>query len=206
MKKFFRRGLEGLVLGTLIFVSGCVKTTPAVVEELVDVQDVQVVEVQNVGFDVDDTLLFSTPAFMKGFESDTRPFSKEFWEVVNVSDPGNSIVKKSVEKILIDHQEAGDVIYIITARKPYNGHVMKEYLSEEFSVPIENIYFAPDGKTELMIDLEMDIFYGDADTDITDAYDAGAIAYRIERSTESSYTEKYNPGKYGEPIIENSEW
>ncbi len=159
-----------------------------------------------VGFDVDDTLLFSTPAFQKGFESDTKPFSDEFWTVVNTSDRGNSVVKKKTLSILEKQRADGAEIYAITARKSNGGEVLKSYLNDIFSIPKSNVYFETEGKADRLRQLEIDIYYGDSDSDITAAMEAGIKAYRIERSTASSYQKKYNPGKYGEEIIENSDW
>ncbi|MDA3792165.1 MAG: hypothetical protein PF545_00695 [Elusimicrobia bacterium] len=159
-----------------------------------------------VGFDVDDTLLFSTPAFQKGFESSEKPFSGEFWAVVNNSDRGNSKIKKKVLQILEKHRVDGDEIYAITARKPNGGEGLKNYLNDALGIPKSNIYFESEGKTNRLQQLGIDIFYGDSDSDISDANAAGIKAYRIERSTASSYQKKYNPGKYGEKVIKNSDW
>lgn len=195
MKNLFKFKFLSLVIGGIILLSGCVKQVSVESEKKL-----------LVGFDVDDTLLFSTPAFKKGFQSDTRPFSPEFWEVVNKSDRGNSIVKKKTQKILIEYQQKGDEIFVITARHPDGGESLKEFLNETFNILKENIYFETSGKTLRMRQLKLDIFYGDADSDITAAQDANVKAYRIQRSTASSYQKKYNPGKYGEEVIPDSEW
>lgn len=158
------------------------------------------------GFDVDDTLLFSTPAFEKAYQSDVAPFSSGFWKIVNSSDKENSLVKKKTFDILKTHQLKGDEIFIITARHPYGAGTLKKVLNEKFGVPLKNIYFETEGKAQRIKELNLDIFYGDSDSDIKAALEAGAVPYRIQRSTASSYRKKYNPGRYGEEIIENSEW
>lgn len=158
----------------------------------------------NVGFDVDDTLLFSTPAFEKGFSSRYKPFSEGFWIHVNAADRDCSIAKQKAASLVEMHMLRGDEVFVITAREPYGSEALKEYLSEKFSIKKDNIYFEPDGKSQRMKSLELDIFYGDSDSDIIDAMAAGAKAYRILRSTASSYRKKYNPGKFGEEIIDNS--
>ncbi len=159
-----------------------------------------------VGFDVDDTLLFSTPAFEQAFKSRSQPFSPEFWEIVNSSDQQLSVVKKKTLSLLRKHQKNGDLIFIITARHPPGGDKLKEFLEKRFQVAKKNIFFETQGKAERMRQLELDIFYGDSDSDITAALEAGVKPYRIKRASESSYTKKYHPGKFGEEIIENSEW
>lgn len=158
-----------------------------------------------VGFDIDDTLLFSTPAFQKGFNSDVKPFSKEFWRIVNRSDSGASIVKKKVYELVKKHQAAGDEVYVITARKPYNGIYLKRFIKDKFGIPISHIFFAPNGKVEKMKELKLDIFYGDSDSDIEDALKAGVKPIRVLRSPKSSYKKKFHPGKFGEEILKDSE-
>jgi acid phosphatase (class B) len=157
-----------------------------------------------VGFDLDDTLLSSTPAFNKGFRSIHQPFSKRFWMLVNKSDKGNSVVKKKAVEILEKHQENGDEVYIITARRPYGTEPLIYFINETFGIKKENIYFEPNGKEDRIKSLELDIYYGDADSDISDAIESGAKAIRIMRSPESWNKKKYHPGRYGEQIIENS--
>jgi len=160
---------------------------------------------KRVGFDVDDTLLFSTPAFKKGFRSGKIPFSRAFWGVVNKSDSGNSIVKQKTKQILLHHKALGDTIYAITARNPYNGRYLKKFLNEKFGILRSHIFFEPHGKIKKMRELKLDIFYGDSDSDITDADSAGVTPIRIMRSKKSSYKKKYHPGKFGEKVIKNSD-
>jgi len=157
-----------------------------------------------VGFDLDDTLLFSTPAFDKGFKSVHEPFLRRFWLLVNQSDKGNSTVKESVKKILEEHKKNGDEIFIITARDPDGSRPLIDFIIETFKIKEENIYLEPRGKKNKIKSLELDIFYGDADSDISDAMKSGAKAIRIMRSEKSWNKKKYHPGKYGEQLIENS--
>ncbi|MBI5574392.1 MAG: hypothetical protein HY919_07575 [Elusimicrobia bacterium] len=158
----------------------------------------------NVGFDVDDTLLFSTPAFKKATESGTTEYSEEWWIIVNKSDEGNSIVKKVAEKILNEHKAKGDGIFAITARDKAGSDVLKGYLNKTFGIKKEHI-FCTHRKTEKIRELNIKIFYGDSDSDITAAQEAGAKGIRILRSLKSSYKGKYHPGEFGEEIIPNSE-
>src|SRR3989339_1665565 len=88
----------------------------------------------NVGFDVDDTLLFSSPAFKKGAESGAAEYSEEWWTIVNKNDKENSIVKKVAEKILNEHKQKGDQIFAITARDKIGGEALKDFLNEKFGI------------------------------------------------------------------------
>ena len=210
MKKFFKfkrssftavvATLALLVTLPLLLGSGCATTTtpaPLVVKEQRGLR---------VGFDIDDTLLFSTPAFEQGFKSGAEPYSPEFWEIVNSSDRKYSKVKQKTKEIVIKHQKDGDTIFVITARQPYGAEPLKDFIFDEFKIPKENIFFESEGKKQKMEELKLDVFYGDSDSDVTLAIEAGAKPYRILRAPESSYKQKYNPGKFGEEIIENSEW
>ena len=157
------------------------------------------------GFDLDDTLIFSTPAFEKGFHSVHSAWSRPFWVLVNKSDRQYSLVKKKALSILEMHRTHGDDIYVITARRPYGTEPLLAYIEETFGLGKERVFFEPKGKSKRMKMLGLDLFYGDSDTDITDALAAGARGVRIQRSPESWHKKNYHPGKFNEPVIEHSE-
>ncbi|MCD6413979.1 MAG: HAD family hydrolase [Elusimicrobia bacterium] len=197
-----------------VFLIGCtVQTVPSVKTQTAAIKSEQtqkplspaleIPTVKKVGFDVDDTLLFSTPAFERGF-SQAEPYTDKFWEIVNTSDKEVSKVKEKTLKILKAHQARGQEIYIVTARNPEGGEALKKFLNEKFGVPENHIFFEPHGKAQTLKKLGIDVFYGDSDSDITAAKEAGAIPIRIERSPQSSYKGKYHPGEYGEFVIPES--
>jgi acid phosphatase (class B) len=159
-----------------------------------------------VGFDVDDTLLFSSPAFGVAFGTKgIKPYSKPFWEIVNGSDDGLSRVKKKTLEILKKHRAEGAEIFVITARRSHGGEGLKAFIDKTFAVPPDRVFFETRGKAKRIRALGLDLFYGDSDSDISAARDAGAEGVRILRSPKSSYKKKYTPGKYGERIVEGSE-
>lgn len=160
---------------------------------------------KNAGFDIDDTLLFSSPAFARAIEAEERFGSDEFWRIVNASDREFSIVKKSVLEIVKKHRAAGDNVYAITSRRDIGGDDVRNFITEAFGIPTENVYFEPKGKVKRMRKLSIDIFYGDSDRDIEDAQEAGAEAVRIERSPKSDNKKNYNPGKFDEKILTGTE-
>lgn len=159
-----------------------------------------------VGFDIDDTLLFSTPNFDNALNSSVEPYSEKFWFMVNKNDKKYSKIKQKVKQILDQHLKNGDEVYIITSRKPYGGEYLKRYLSKTFKIPKENIFFEPEGKTERIRSLGIKIYYGDSDSDIKNALEAGAKPVRVLRAKESSYKKSYNVGNYNEEILPDSEW
>jgi acid phosphatase (class B) len=159
-----------------------------------------------VGFDVDDTLLFSTPAFDAGFGAKgVKAYSEKFWTIVNGADEGRSIVKKKAKEILERHRAEGAKIFAVTARHPHGGEALKAFLFKAFGIPPENTFFETEGKAETLRKLGIEVFYGDSDSDIEAAIDAGGRGVRILRSPKSSYKKKYNPGKLGEEIVQGSE-
>lgn len=160
--------------------------------------------VTKVGFDLDDTLVFSTPAFKKGFNADVESFSEDFWSIVNRSDSAVSCVKPVTARLLENHRRKGHEIYVITAREGHNTEPAREFVNEEFDVPEDHLYFEPDGKTERLESLGIDVYYGDSDSDIEDARAAGIEAVRVQRSPESNYQEKYNPGEFDERVLEET--
>jgi len=160
--------------------------------------------VKRVGLDIDDTLLFSSPAFDKGF-AEAQAYTDEFWTIVNASDEELSLIKPKTIEIINAHKEKGHEIFLITARNEAGGEVLKKYMASLLDIPEGNIYFAPSGKTELLKKLQIDAFYGDSDSDIQCAQEAGAIPVRIMRSPDSGYKSKYNPGSLGEFIVPDSE-
>jgi acid phosphatase (class B) len=160
--------------------------------------------VKRVGLDIDDTVLFSSPAFDKGF-AQAQAYTDEFWTIVNASDEELSRPKPKTIEIINAHKEKGHEIFLITSRNGAGGEALREYLASLLAIPPENIYFAPSGKTAILKELGIDAFYGDSDTDIQYAQEAGAIPIRIMRSPESGYKSKYNPGSFGEFIVPDSE-
>lgn len=161
-------------------------------------------KVQVVGFDLDDTLVFSTPSFQQGFDRADEPFTEEFWSIVNSSDAQHSCVKPEAAELVREHRKKGRKLYVITARQPTGGEAVRRFVEFEFGIPRDHVYFEPEDKTERLKTLGIDIYYGDSDSDITDARDAEIKPVRIQRNPESNYDEKYTPGKFDEKILKNT--
>jgi acid phosphatase (class B) len=185
---------------------------PIAPENFLSIEQVASMEgVNRAGFDVDDTLLFSTGAFRKGFESGHEYGSEAFWALVNGSDRENSVVKKAARTVVERYRARGIEIFAITARSPFGGIELAKYLNEMLGIPVENVFFEPVAKADRIRAVRLDVFFGDSDTDIKDAMEAGVRAIRFQRSGKSSYKNKdgslrkYHPGMYGEQIIRDSE-
>ncbi len=158
-----------------------------------------------VGFDFDDTLAFSSPAFTAAGESGFEWGSEAIWAEINSTCEDFCTIKRKTLKIAEMHRERGDEVYVVTARDPPGGEVLAMWIEQNLGIPADHVFFEPDGKTERLKALGISIFYGDSDSDIADAQAAGAIGVRIERSPKSTYLKKYNPGSLGELVVENSQ-
>lgn len=148
-----------------------------------------------VGFDYDDTLIFSTPAFRAGATSGQEPYSEEYWRVVNNSFNLEKVKMVPLTTALI-YKALGFDVVIITARAGYGGEELQrhwKWLAKEF-------YFERD-KSEILKRDKFVAFFGDSDSDITEALGAGVRPIRVKRSKESDYQEKYHPGQYKELIL-----
>ncbi|MBE8163453.1 MAG: acid phosphatase AphA [Bdellovibrionaceae bacterium] len=173
-----------------------------------------------VGFDVDDTVFFSSPGFFyrennidgpknsnkygKTVKAQRR--SKQFWKDMNFSFDQFSIPKKIAYKLIGLHKKRGDKIYFITARPPSKKERLSLILAKHFKVPLKKLLYFSNRKTKAPIikKLNVKIFYGDADSDITSAKEAGVRAIRILRSPLSTYKKKLSLGKFKEEILQNS--
>ena len=148
----------------------------------------------NVGFDIDDTVLYSEPMFLV---APTTTDGKIDYSWVNMHDKNFSLVIEPVETLINFFRAHGHDVYFITARPSVNGKYVAEFLTEKLKFDIEvnkNLFFSPKetvagfrytSKHRLMTDLDIDIFYGDSDTDIIAAIKAGVHAVRIVRSDSS---------------------
>lgn len=198
-----------------------------------------------VAFDIDDTLAFTTPAFNRAFAAGGAPVPSDvgFWTVVNGCDPGcaagpflmpdgtlkdlpaaaPSTAKQKARELVKLHKDRGDRVYAITARPDVNGDAVRAYVERELGIAAADVFFEPDvdqpgnpkGKTDRIEALRLDVFYGDSDSDITDAQAAFpggekvVVPVRFFRSPRSSNRKagklnKYHPGYFGEAIIAGS--
>ena len=166
-----------------------------------------------VGFDIDDTVLFSSPGFWRGkktWSPDSEAYLKNpaFWEKMNNGWDEFSIPKEDM------HVRRGDSLFFITGRSPTKTETVSKTLADNFHIPAANmnpVIFAGDKpgqntKTQWLQDKNIRMFYGDSDNDITAARDAGIRGIRILRASNSTYKPLPQAGGYGEEVIVNSEY
>ncbi len=173
-----------------------------------------------VGLDVDDTVLFSSPGFMyrvnnidgKGGQNkygktlSAQLKNKQFWKDMNFKFDQFSMPKKIAYKIIALHKKRGDKIYFITARPPSKKERLSIILAKHFKLSHKKLLYFSNRKTKapFIKKLNIKLFYGDSDSDITSAKEAGVRAIRILRSPMSNYKKKFSLGKFKEEILQNS--
>ena len=164
----------------------------------------------NVGFDIDDTVLFSRDVFLS-LPDDKRNPTDYGW--INSHDSDYSIfITPTVELIKYFHSN-GHNVFFITARSDVNGNILAEFLTKGlvFEVKVnKNLFFSPKQtingkrfttKQRLMKRLKLDLFYGDADSDMIAALKAGVHPVRVVRN-ESSVIE-YGSNYFGNTLKGN---
>ncbi|WP_445620197.1 acid phosphatase AphA [Kushneria sp. Sum13] len=170
-----------------------------------------------VGFDIDDTTLFSTPVFYRGkqeFSPDDYSYlnNQDFWDKANCGWDKFSMPKHIAEQLIEMHQKRGDDIYFITGRTGSECNFTTPYLQKTFHIKkMHDVVFAGSSrdvytKTPYIKEHDIKIYYGDADGDIISARQAGAEGIRVMRAANSSYTPIPQNGIYGERVLENSQF
>lgn len=172
-----------------------------------------------VGFDIDDTVLFSSPGFYRGqkeFSPGKEDYLKnpQFWEKMNNGWDDFSMPKEVAKQLIDMHLKRGDSIYFVTGRSETKTETVTKTLQGDFQIPqdkVNPVIFAGDKpgqntKTQWLKDKQIKIFYGDSDGDITAAQAVSARGIRVLRASNSSYKPLPQAGVFGEEVVINSEY
>ena len=169
-----------------------------------------------VGFDVDDTVLFSSPSFYywgnKFSKIDPDYFKNiEFWHAINNEADQFSMPKKMGTKLIDFHKSRGDKIFFITARWKTEKETVTKTLSETFSIKLSHpVIFTGSqkknrlSKVEPIKNFDIKIYYGDADEDMICAKEAKIRGIRIMRAPNSGDQPLPVIGALGEEVLINS--
>lgn len=147
------------------------------------------------GFDLDDTLSFSSPVFVRAHAEKIPRRSPEYWRFVN-NHFELERMKLPVVMVAVLGKILGFRVDIITARSGQGG----ERLIEHWRWLADEFHFERD-KSQILSGKPYLIFFGDSDSDIREAREAGVPAVRVRRSKESSARSAHHPGKYGEWVL-----
>ena len=158
----------------------------------------------NVGFDIDDTILFSRDVFLNIPEDKRNPIDYGW---INKQDQKLSLFIDPTLDLISYFKNNGHKIYFITARSGENGDYLANFLSDSLEMEIKkdkNLFFCPkdviNGKRYTtkhirMEKLKLDLFYGDADTDMIAALKANVHPIRIVRHKKS--IDQYGKNYFG---------
>lgn len=156
-----------------------------------------------VGFDYDDTLVFSTPAFSRAFGSGVQPFSPDFWETVNTS---YDLEKRKLlaNALAWGFRLLGFKVGVISSRQPNGGEALKK----EWRFLVSDFVFAGSSANKHLYLKKGHyvLFFGDSDSDIAEGRKARVLALRVRRHPDSSYKEDYHPGTLRELVLPLSEY
>ncbi len=157
-----------------------------------------------VGFDIDDTVLFSEPMFQYHIKEKGLPIDFAW---INAHDKDFSIPITPTIELIHFFMANGHEVYFITARPGKNGEKLAKYLTEVLGYKVQkdmNLFFMPKdtlngikytSKHRKMNELELDLFYGDSDSDIIAALKAGVHPVRVVRNQKS--IEQYGANYFG---------
>ena len=173
----------------------------------------------NVSFDIDDTVLFSSPCFYHGqqkYSPGKHDYLKnqDFWNEVNAGCDQYSIPKQIAVDLINMHQARGDQIYFITGRTAGDKDGVTPVLQKAFNIkdmhPVEFMggreRTTKYNKTPGIIEHKVSIHYGDSDDDILAAKEAGIRGIRLMRAANSTYQPMPTLGGYGEEVLINSSY
>jgi acid phosphatase (class B) len=177
-----------------------------------------------VGFDVDDTVLFSSPGFNYGMNNTDAPGGKNiygehpldndaFWKEMNQQYDKFSLPKEIGVALINMHKKRGDRLLFITKRRCGDHGKDKEALRNRLEAIFklkDTAVFCDDdkSKTDEIEKKGVDIYYGDSDTDVQEARAAKpkmVRPIRIKRSPMSTNKTGYKPGAFCEEVLVNSE-
>lgn len=162
-----------------------------------------------IGFDIDDTVLFSRDNFLLAPHISDDPYHLDYgW--VNQHDSLHSVIIQPIGDLIRFLRSQGHKVYFITARPGINGAAVGRHLSRElgFSVIMdENLFFSPKrkdpksgnkytSKHEVISRLGLHVFYGDSDSDMIAASIAGVRGVRVVRDMRS--VEEYSKNYFGD--------
>ena len=173
----------------------------------------------NVSFDIDDTVLFSSPCFYHGqqkYSPGKHDYLKnqDFWNEVNAGCDQYSIPKQIAVDLINMHQARGDQIYFITGRTAGDKDGVTPVLQKAFNIkdmhPVEFMggreRTTKYNKTPGIIEHKVSIHYGDSDDDILAAKEAGVRGIRLMCAANSTYQPMPTLGGYDEEVLINSSY
>lgn len=147
-----------------------------------------------IGFDIDDTVVFSYGVFQNLPAGKQHPIDFGW---VNTHDRYYSVMIEPTVELVHFFRAHGHEVVFITAREADHGDSLAAFLTDRLGFEVtmnSNLFFAPKEtiagrrfttKHRMMKALDLDLYYGDSDTDIIAALKAGVHPVRIVRHRQS---------------------
>ncbi len=180
----------------------------------------------DVVFDVDDTVLFTSPGFQWGTQTyganvvkagapvreadlpndEARRRFREFWDKMN-NDLDQWSVKKWIGAELIKlHKARGDRIHFVTKRVKTGSEKLTDLIAKTFDLKgMAPVIFTDRGpKVDAFKQVHAQVSYGDSDGDIRDSLAAGARPIRVQRARNSVNDDPTHDGAFGEEVLVDS--
>lgn len=156
-----------------------------------------------IGFEYDDGLVFSTPAFNQAKKTDISPTQKDYWNFLNRS---YKLERGKLIPLITAwlFKTFGFDIYIVCMREDIGADSIKH----SWKPLINKFIFAENDLKKYKI-LEKEnfiLYFAGSDADIIQAKKANTTAIRIKRSSKSANEAAYTPGKFNEFILPLSEF
>jgi acid phosphatase (class B) len=174
-----------------------------------------------VGFDIDDTLVFSSPSFNAVLNASDAQGSNPYgadrravianpktWEDIHAVHDAYVLPKEIGRKLLALHQKRGDRIILITARVNVKGELLEQRLRQMFKVDFAGpiVFTGMKPKTDFIKSNGVQVYYGDSDSDIEYAQAAGIRPVRVVRAGNAiPYDRVPTNGEFGEDVIIDSD-
>lgn len=169
-----------------------------------------------IGFDIDDTVLFSRDNFIIAQDMSDTPGKLDYgW--INSHDSLYSVTIEPIAELIGYFRAQGHLVYFITARPGDNGEAVGRHLSRELGFPIvkgDNLFFAEKEtdpisgnryttKHRVIEKLGLHLFFGDADSDMVAASVAGIRGVRVVRDPRSVIA--YSRNYFGDTISDSTQ-
>lgn len=155
------------------------------------------------GFEYDDGLAFSTPAFQSARAAKLEPESGDYWTAVNRAHKLER-TKPAVWLTAWFFKILGFKVDILCRRDPAGA----DSLVQSWKPLADNFFFAADEnqKYEFLEKERVVVYFAASDADIIQARKAGVAAVRIRKSSKSTLPSEFTPRKFQEPVLPLSEF
>lgn len=155
------------------------------------------------GYEYDDGLRYTTPAYQAAQKAKAAPFSADFWTMVN----GDHKLERTKPVVWLSawfFRAFGFKIDIFCQR----GSGGSEGLVREWRPLADAFHFTPDEdqKYQLLEKGRYAVYFAASDGGIIQARKAGVWAVRVRKSAKSALQHEYNPRKFKEPVLPISEF